>query len=59
MRPRPAPTVTPAEHSVLKGFPMTNLRSFFSTYSPILALSAVILSLYAMAMCIGFGLIRL
>ncbi len=38
---------------------MTNLRSFFSTYSPILALTAVILSLYAMAACIGFGLIRL
>jgi hypothetical protein len=38
---------------------MTNLRSFLSTYSPILALGAVILSLYAMAMCIGFGLIRL
>ena len=37
---------------------MTNLRTFLSTYSPMLALGAVILSLYAIAMCIGLGLVR-
>ena len=38
---------------------MAELRSFLSIYSPILAISAVILCLYAMAICIGIGLIRL
>ncbi len=37
---------------------MTNLRTFLSTYSPMLALGAVILGLYACAMCIGLGLVR-
>jgi hypothetical protein len=35
---------------------MTNFRSFVSTYSPILAVGAAIIGLYAMAICIGCGL---
>jgi hypothetical protein len=37
---------------------MANLRSFFSTYSPMLAVSAAIIALYAMAIAIGCGLGR-
>jgi len=35
---------------------MIKFRSFVSNYSPILALSAAIVGLYAMAICIGCGL---
>lgn len=35
---------------------MANLRSFFTTYSPLFALGAAILGLYSMAVCIGCGL---
>jgi hypothetical protein len=37
---------------------MTNLRSFLSNYSPMFALGAAIIGLYAMAICIGCGLTR-
>jgi hypothetical protein len=45
-----------AHHVRLKGIPMAKLRSFVSTYSPMLAVSAAIIGLYAMAICIGCGL---
>jgi ABC-type multidrug transport system permease subunit len=35
---------------------MAKLHSFVSTYSPILAVGAAIIGLYAMAICIGCGL---
>jgi hypothetical protein len=35
---------------------MTNLRSFFSNYSPMFAVFAAIIGLYAMAICIGTGI---
>jgi hypothetical protein len=35
---------------------MASLRSFISTYSPLITLGAAILGLYVMAICIGFGL---
>ena len=35
---------------------MTKLRTFVFTYSPVFALVAVIIGLYAMAICIGCGL---
>jgi uncharacterized membrane protein len=35
---------------------MMKLRSFLHTYSPLFALTAAIAGLYAMAVCIGFGL---
>lgn len=56
---RPALRQGYARHVVVKGFAMTNVRLFLSTYSPILALAAVILILYAIAACVGFDLIHL
>ncbi len=35
---------------------MTKLRSFVSNYSPMFAVTAAIIGLYAMAICIGVGL---
>jgi hypothetical protein len=35
---------------------MAKLRSFISIYSPMLAVCAAIIGLYAMAICIGCGL---
>jgi hypothetical protein len=35
---------------------MASLRSFIFTYSPLFTLGVAILGLYAMAICIGFGL---
>jgi hypothetical protein len=37
---------------------MASLRSFISTYSPMFAVSAAIVALYAMAIAIGCGLGR-
>jgi hypothetical protein len=37
---------------------MANLRFFISTYSPMFAVSAAIIALYAMAIAIGCGLGR-
>jgi hypothetical protein len=35
---------------------MPELRSFLTNYSPMFALGAAIIGLYAMAICIGCGL---
>jgi ABC-type multidrug transport system permease subunit len=49
---------TPHLTFVRKGIPMASLRSFISTYSPMFAVSAAIVALYAMAIAIGCGLGR-
>jgi len=35
---------------------MTNFRNFVSNYNPMFAMIAVVLGMYAMAICIGCGL---
>lgn len=53
-----SPFLRTPRHVHLKGTSMTKMYVFIGTYSPILALTAAILGLYAMAIAIGCELPR-
>jgi hypothetical protein len=55
---RPGPPALEILHNsmIRKGFSMMKLRAFLHTYSPLFALTAAIVGLYTMAICIGFGI---